>query len=101
MLCWKAVFEVRGATMELTEQVAEFAEREALRPVFLVVSPNGDSAGAAHKWLFQSLEGQGLGSWNAFRPKATGNRHGGGDRLRGFLRPRHAQERLQGRGVEQ
>src|SRR6266508_1970808 len=98
---WKAVLEVRSATVELTEQAAEFAERKAPRPVLPVVPPNGDSAGAAHKWLFQSLEGQGLGSRNAFRAKTTRELDGTGDRLRGSLRPRHAQERLQGRGVEQ
>jgi hypothetical protein len=37
--CWKAVFEVCGATVELTEQAAEVAEREALRTVFPVVTP--------------------------------------------------------------
>src|SRR6266511_1727091 len=71
MPCWKAVFEVRGATVELTEQAAEFAEREAPRTVFLVVAPNGDSAGAASKGLFQSLEGQRLGSRHASRAKTT------------------------------
>src|SRR6266511_2619058 len=87
--------------VELTEQAAEFAERELPRTVFPVVPPNGDGFPAAHEWLLHRLEGQRLGSRDALCAKTMRELDATGDRLQGFLGPRHAQERLQGRGVEQ